>query len=352
MKKKTFKKILSLTMVGMLMLSLGACTSKEKNVSVESTEVTEATTETEEVKKGEFVLKMASPSNPDDNNVKAFYYFEKEVEAATDGRIDVQVFDSGQLGDHKDYIASLQMGSIQAAEINTSVLNSIDTSFMVFDLPYIVKGMDHEREVIDAGIGKTISDKLEEKANLVIGGWMIRAPRSVYSSKGPINSAEDFKGLKIRVMDSPIMIRTMELLEATPVPVSASERYMALQTKVVDAAENSPAIVLAQKEYEVTQYLSLTEHFCTPNAIVIDKNFLEKLPEELKTIVLEKASEAGVYAQKLDADGLVETLEALKAEGMTIVEVEDKASFVEALQPLYDEYSDQIGQDIIDAFLK
>lgn len=342
MKKRIFKMGVSVGMVFMLMLSLVACASKTENKQPEKTEV----------KKGEFVLKMASPSNPDDNNVKAFYNFEKEVEAATEGRIDVQVFDSGQLGDHKDYIASLQTGSIQAAEISTSVLNSIDNSFMVFDLPYIVKGMDHERTVIDSGIGKTLSDKLEKKANIVVAGWMIRAPRSVYSSKGPINTAADFNGLKIRVMDSPIMIRTMELLKAVPVPVSASERYMALQTKVVDAAENSPAIIVAQKEYEVTKYLSLTEHFCTPNAIAMDKNFLDKLPEDLRGIVLEKAADAGVYAQKLDSEGLVETLATLKEKGMTIVEIPDKSSFVKTLQPLYDEYSDKIGKDIIDAFLK
>lgn len=298
-----------------------------------------------------YILKMATPSNPEDNNVKAFYYFEEQVEAATNGRIDVQVFDSAQLGNHSDYIAGLQIGSIQAAEINTSFLSSIDSSFMIFDLPYIVNGMDHERAVLDNGMGAKLSATLEEKANITIGGWMIRSPRSVYSSRGPINTAEDFKGLKIRVMDSPIMIRTMELLEATPVPVSASERYMALQTKVVDAAENSPAIVVAQKEYEVTEYLSLTEHFCTPNTIVFDNNFLDSLPAELKTIVLDEAAEAGLYAQKLDSDGLMETLATLKDAGMTIVSDVDKDTFKAKLQPLYDEYSDQIGSDIINAFL-
>ncbi|WP_058484936.1 TRAP transporter substrate-binding protein [Defluviitalea phaphyphila] len=353
MKIRKLKMITTLFVMVALITSLAACGSsqKEDTNNTSSNEGTEQT-ENSNVQKGEFVLKMASPSNLDDNNVKAFYYFEEEVEKATDGRIDVQVFDSGQLGDHKDYISSLQMGSIQAAEINTSVLNSIDDSFMVFDLPYVVKGMDHAREVIESGIGEILSKKLEEKTNIVIGGWMIRAPRSVYSSKGPITDVSDFKGLKIRVMDSPIMIRTMELLEATAVPVAASERYMALQTGVVDAAENAPAIILAQKEYEVTQYLSLTEHFCTPNVIAIDKNFLDSLPEDLRTIVLEKAAEAGVYAQQLDAESLEETLEALEAEGMTIVEVPDKSSFIEKLQPLYDEYADKIGQDIIDAFMK
>jgi TRAP-type transport system periplasmic protein len=304
-----------------------------------------------EAAKNPIVMKMASPSNPEDNNVKAFYYFEKQVEAATDGKIDVQVFDSGQLGDHKDYIGALQIGSLQGAEINTSVLNSIDSTFMVFDLPYIVKGMDHERDVINSGIGDKLSKILEEKANIVIGGWMIRSPRSVYSSRGPIHSVEDFKGLKIRVMDSPIMIRTMELLEATPVPVAASERYMALQTKVVDAAENSPAIVVAQKEYEVTSYLSLTEHFCTPNVIALSKKFLDGLPEDLRSIVMDEAEKAGVYAQKLDAEGLQKTLKELEDKGMTVVRDVDKDSFVETLMPLYDEYSDKIGKDTLAAFL-
>lgn len=366
MKKGILKMAVTLLVTVAMVVSLAACgnsqnqpandtsqdTSKDAGADGNKNTKEEEKASSGDVKKAEFVLKMASPSNSEDNNVKAFYHFEEEVEKATDGRIDVQVFDSGQLGDHKDYISSLQMGSIQAAEINTSVLNSIDDSFMIFDLPYVAKGMDHERQVLDSGIGEVLSKKLEDKANIVIGGWMIRAPRSVYSSKGSITDVSDFKGLKIRVMDSPIMIRTMELLEATAVPVAASERYMALQTGVVDAAENSPAIVLAQKEYEVTKYLSLTEHFCTPNVIAMDKNFLDKLPEDLRTIVWDKAAEAGVYAQKLDADGLVETLKALEEEGMTIVEVPDKSSFVERLQPLYDEYADKIGQDIVDAFIK
>lgn len=352
MKKRILKMMVSIGTLSILLVSLVGCGgTKKEDTNIVDTSV-QSVDEEVAVKKDEFILKMASPSNSDDNNVKAFYYFEEQVEAATDGRIDVQVFDSGQLGDHKDYIGSLQLGSIQAAEISTSVLNSIDPAFMVFDLPYIVKGMDHEREVIESGIGQILSDKLEEKADIVVGGWMIRAPRSVYSSRGAINSAEDFKGLKIRVMDSPIMIRTMELLEATPVPVSASERYMALQTKVVDAAENSPAIILAQKEYEVTTYLSLTEHFCTPNAIAFDKIFLDSLPEDLRKIVLEKAAEAGEYAQMLDAEGLVETLEALEAEGMSVIEVADKESFIKVLQPLYEEYTEKIGRDIIEAFLQ
>jgi len=291
----------------------------------------------------QYVMKLASPSNPQDNCVKAFYHFEKEVEKQSNGQIDVQVFDSGQLGDHKDYIASLQMNSIQGAEINTSMLESVDSAFMLFDLPYIIPSMDDLRTMLDSGLNDTLNEKLTNKAQLTVGGWLIRCPRDVYSSKGPIHNAEDFKGLKIRVMDSPIMVRTMELLKATPVPISASERYMALQTKVVDAAENSPAIVLSEKEYEVTTTLSLTEHSLTPNCFVISNIFLQSLPENLRVIVLDEAKAAGIYEQQLEKEGLT----ALAEKGMIINKDVDKDSFRAMLTPLYDEYADQIGQDIL-----
>ncbi len=300
----------------------------------------------------QYVIKMANPSNPEDNCVRAFYYFEDLVEERSNGRIDVQVFDSGQLGAHRDYIEQMQMGSIQAAEINTAVLSGFDQKFMVFDLPYLSKNVEHLQSVLDGGLAEKLNASLQESTGLMIIGWMIRSPRNVYNSRNPIVVADDFKGMKIRVMESPIMTRTFKLLGAVPVPLSASERYMALQTGVVHGAENSVNIIVAQKEYEVTKYLSLTEHNITPNIIAFDKNYFAKLPSDLQKIILEAGKEAGEYATRLDSESEADTIEQLKALGMQVNSIPDKSSFIDKVRPIYDQYRDEIGSDIIDVFLQ
>lgn len=302
--------------------------------------------------KGQYVIKMANPSNPEDNCVKAFYYFEKIVEERTGGRVDVQVFDSAQLGAHRDYIEQMQMGSLQAAEINTAILSGFDPKFMVFDLPYLSKNVEHLQSVLNSGLDEKLNASLEETNGLKVIGWMIRAPRNLYNSRNAVNTAADFKGMKVRVMESPIMTRTFELLGAVPVPLSAAERYMALQTGVVHGAENSVGIIVSQKEYEVTKYVSLTAHNITPNIIAFDKKYFDKLPADIQQVILEAGKEAGIYATKLDSENEAATLEQLRGFGMQVNDIADKSSFIKAVAPIYAQYRNEIGGDIIDAFLK
>lgn len=147
------------------------------------------------------------------------------------------------------------------------------------------------------------------------------------------------------------MIKTMELLGAKPIPIAANERYMALQTKVVDAAENSPPLVITEKEYEVTSYLSLTEHFITPNAIAIDGKFFKKLPADLQKVVLDGGKTAAAFAVQEDKAQLETAIVELEKRGMKVNRISDKSSFIEKSKPLYTMYEKQIGKELIDAFL-
>lgn len=300
----------------------------------------------------EYVLKLGSPSQPADTNVQAYFFFERAVEARSDGRIDVQVFHSGQLGDQRDYLESMRMGSLQAGEVTTSVMSTVADEFEVFNLPYIARSMDHLKEVLDGGLAEQMNELLQDKAGLRIVSWFIRAPRSVYSARGPINTPDDFAGLKIRVMESPVMVKTFETLGATPVPIAATERYMALQTGVVDAAENSPPVVLTEKEYEVTEYLSITGHFLSPNVLVMDNNWYSNLPEDLQQIIDDAGREAGAYEFGLEVAMTNSVLDTLTGLGMEVNQVEDKLPFVEKVKPIYAEYEDRIGKELIEQFLK
>ncbi|MDR3049246.1 MAG: TRAP transporter substrate-binding protein [Elusimicrobiota bacterium] len=296
-------------------------------------------------------IKVASPSNPEDNCVKALFYFKDLAEKKSLGRIKVDIYHSGQVGAHRDFMVEMIMGDIQAAEVNTAVLSAFDSRFMVFDIPYIAGSVDRVRAILDSGEGKKFSESLEKKTGIKIIGWMIRSPRDMYSSKNPIVTIKDFKGMKVRIMRSSVIERAFTLLGATPIPLSADERYEALQTKVVDAAENSPPLILAQKEYEVTKFVSLTEHLISPNIIGISAKFFNSLPLNLQKILLEAGDAAGRYESKLDLESEAAALEELERLGMKINEIPDKSLFIEAVKPLYQEYRDLIGADLMDVFI-
>lgn len=343
MRKKTngiIAGLMVVLMMSVMVLASGCGTSSKKSAG------------TEGGKKGEFVIKVASPSAPDDSCVMAYGKFKELVESRSNGRISVQVFPNGQLGDQKNYISQMQAGNIQAAEITSTLLSPLDPEFAVFDLPYLAKDMDQDIAILKGGLGEKMSKNLESKAGLRVGAWLVRSPRSVYSSKGPINTPDDFKDLKIRVMQSPIMVETMELLGAQPVAISANERYMALQTNVVDAAENSVPLIVTQKEYEVTKYVSLTDHFITPNVMVMDAKFFNKLPPDLQKIVADAGVEAGDYEAQIEKQQLNDAIKDLESKGMKVNSVADKTAFRAKVQPIYTEYQDKIGKDVIDAFSK
>jgi tripartite ATP-independent transporter DctP family solute receptor len=301
---------------------------------------------------GKTAITLANPSNPEDNCVKAFFHFKENVEKQSNGQITVDVKHSGQLGSHRDYMEQMRMGSLQGGEVNVAVLSGFDAKFMVFDLPYVSKSVAHLQGLLEMGMGTMFADSLKANTGVMILGWMIRSPRNMYISTRPVKTADDFNGMKVRIMESPVMTRTFTLLGAIPVPLAATERYMALQTKVVDAAENSTSLVITQKEYEVTKYLSRTEHFISPNIIAFDSKFFDKLPADSQKILLSAGEEAGRYATKLDSESEGAALKELERLGMSVNDCPDKSSFIQKVTPIYAEYRDKIGGDIIDAFIK
>jgi len=300
-----------------------------------------------------YVMKLATVGAPGDSLVTAMEYFAEEIEKRSNGAIVAEVYHSSQLGAHRDYIDGLQMGSIQMAEIASSVVATVDPAYMIFDMPYISPDEEAQRQTLKDGAGQYLSDSLLEKANIAVVGWLVRTPRNVYSSKEPITSPEGFKGLIIRTMESAPMLRAMELLGAKATPIPANERYMALQTKVVDAAENNSGEIYSKKEFEVTKYLSKTSHIIQPNALCVDNNFIKKLPEDLQKLVWEVGYDAGEYATQFDFDNVSAIEELLISEGgMEINDIPDKSAFVELLKPLYDEYRDEIGEELFAMFQK
>jgi tripartite ATP-independent transporter DctP family solute receptor len=301
---------------------------------------------------GKITLIFAAYSAPADSIVQSHFQFEKIVEEKTNGAIDVDIKHSGQLGGMRDYIENLQMGSIQGANVASANYTSIDAKYGVFDLPYISKSVAHVQSVLDNGLEKILTDALEAKTGIRNVGYAVRSPRNMYNSLRPVVVADDFTGMKIRIQESPIQTRAFQLLGAIPIPLALTERYMALQTKVVDGAENSTSLIVTQKEYEVTKYLSLTEHIIQVNCVSIDSKFLKKLTPEQNKIIVDAGRESALLGSKIDNDGEADAIKKLQELGMIVNSCPDKSSFQKKVAPLFIEYRDQIGGDVIDLFLK
>ena len=297
-------------------------------------------------------IKAANAAQDGDSLDSAMDYFVAEMSKETNGAVTGSVFPNSQLGSHSDFIGGLQMGSIQVAEATAAVLSSVAPKFAVFDLPYVApNSAEKVYQLLDGEAGDILNNNLIEKAGLRVIGWMCRTPRHVYSSKGPINSLADWKNLKIRTMQSPAMVEAMKLLGARATPIATAERYLALQTGVVDAAENNVAEIYNCKEYEVTKYLSKTGHLCAPNVLIVSEKWFQSLPAEYQTLVLKIGKEAGRMATDTEI-GLENDFQSklVSGGGMIVNEVGDTSEFQKALAPLYQKYSNIVGADLLALF--
>ena len=302
----------------------------------------------------EMFLTCGNAAQDGDSLDTAMDYFVEEFGKRTDGAVTGSVSTASALGGHADMISMVQIGSIQVAEATASVLSTVAPKFAVFDIPYMAPGSAYEvYDLLMGDAGEILNQNLIESAGLRVISWMCRTPRHVYSAKGPIETLDDWKGLKIRTMQSTAMTEAMNLLGAQPTAIATAERYMALQTGVVEAAENNVAEIYNCAEYEVTKYLSKTGHLCSPNVIYVSEAWFQSLPENYQQLVLEIGQEAGALATKIESESEADFESKLVSEGGMIVnEISPEAlqSFRDTLAPLYAEYEDELGADLIALF--
>jgi len=296
------------------------------------------------------VWKIGGSGAPTNSSCYAQDVFAELIAKNSNGLITVEVYPNGQLGDDKTLISQVQMGSVTGSDCNTSLLSSLDPAFMVMDLPYMTTSSQELYDIIHGGFGDYLNEKLDSAAGLYANSWIIKASRVIYNIDKPINTPDDLKGMKLRIMENPVMARSLEALGAIPVPMPASERVMAMQTGVVQGCENSPAIIWQEKDYEVVKYISLTNHFTTPNVTLMSTNTLKALPDDIQKIVLDTGREAGDIACQYDREVTDKSIVELENAGLEINEISNIQLFVDAVKPVIDEYSPQIGDETLKIF--
>ncbi|MTI18960.1 TRAP transporter substrate-binding protein [Rhodobacteraceae bacterium RKSG542] len=294
------------------------------------------------------ILRLAE-NQPEDNAVTiAMHKFAELVKQKTNGEVLVDVYSGGQLGQEVETIEQAQAGIIDFARVNTVPLANVSPSMGVVTLPYIFKDADHKYQVLDSEIGKTVRTDLEQ-FGLIGFDFMEAGTRNFYTrSDKPINSIEDLKGLKIRVQPAPISIRMTELLGATPTPMNYGEVFSALQSGVIDGAENDYVSYLTSSHYEVANVIVEDGHLSPPAILLMNKARFDTLPAEQQTAISEAAREAALFEREAMFEGNRVAKEKVIEAGVKVITI-DNTPFQEAVMPLYSEYPhlNDLVEDII-----
>ena len=270
--------------------------------------------------------------------VEAVVRMGAKLEKATNGRLSIQMFPAMQLGGEKEMIEQAQVGALQFARISVGPMGPVVDELNVFNLPFMFRDEAHMRKVIDGPIGRELLDKLTANPNARLVGlcWMDAGTRSVYAKK-PVKVPADLKGQKIRMMGNPIFVETMNAMGGNGISMGFNELYNALQTGVVDGAENNPPSLLTQNHYQVTKFYSLTGHLILPEILVFSRKSWDGLTKADQDLIMKLSREAQLEQRELWDKMVADSVAKLKAGGVQFVEV-DKKAFYDATKQVRDKY--------------
>jgi tripartite ATP-independent transporter DctP family solute receptor len=264
----------------------------------------------------------------------------KKLDAATSGRLTIQMFPSMQLGGEKEAIEQAQVGALQIARISVGAVGPVVDDVNVFNMPFVFRDSKHMEAVLDGEIGTELLNKItaNEKTGLVALGWMNAGSRNIYNSKRPIKTLADLKGLKIRMIGNPLFIDTMNALGGNGVAMGFDQVFSAMQTGVVDGAENNLPSFVAQNHFQVAKYFSMTEHLIIPELLVFSKASWAKLTPDDQALVKKFGREAQLEQRVLWYEAEKTALDKMKEVGTDIVTSIDKQPFRDAVKPVWDKY--------------
>ena len=297
---------------------------------------------------GAVTAKFAAVQADDHSHVQGYKYFANKVKEYTNGKLVINVFPNSQLGNEREYIEQLRTGQIEFARVATAVLGPFVPQYQAFDLPYMFENEPTMLKSADGQLGTALQKLLEEKLAIKGLGFWPDGSRSVYNRVRPINTPADMKGMKIRLMENPLMLKTFNTLGAAATPMAYGEVYSALQQGVIDGAEGPINAYGTIKHWEVAKYFSYTEHFNVPVLPMVSKKWYDAQPKEFQEAIDKAAKDTMPWVRNLQTEQEKAAEADLKTKGVQINRVPDKAPFMKAVEPIYPEYVDKIGKEYID----
>jgi len=329
------KKLVLLICFVILALALSACGQSD------STPQSNGNDRNEDDKPGETIVLRLAENQPEDYpTTVGDKEMAKIVEEKTNGRIKIEVYAGGQLGDEKSVIEAIQMGGLDFARVNAQPLSDFAKPLRVLSLPYLFDSEDHLWKVLNGDIGDKFLQTLED-SNMVGLTYYDSGSRHFYNSKREVKTPEDMKGLKIRVQQSELMVGLVEAVGASATPMPYGEVYSAIQTGVIEGAENNWPSYDSSSHYEVAKYITLDYHTRTPEIVIASKVVWDKLNDEDRVIIKEAARASQDVQRKAWKEYEERSIEKVKANGNVITEIEDFTPWQEAVAHLYDQFASE-----------
>jgi C4-dicarboxylate-binding protein DctP len=280
--------------------------------------------------------------------------FKELAEKYTAGKVAVEVYPNSQLYKDKEEMEALQLGAVQMLAPSLAKFGPLGAKeFEAFDLPFLFADKAALRKVTDGDIGKALFAKLEDKGIKGLAYW--DNGFKIMSANRPLKTPDDFLGLKLRIQSSKVLEAQMKALGAVPQVMAFSEVYQALQTGVVDGTENPPSNMFTQKMHEVQKHATLSNHGYLGYAVIVNKKFWDELPADTRGQLEKALAEATAFSNGIAQEENDKAVAAMKAAGKTEfheLTADERAKWVAALKPVYDEVAGRVGKDLIDSILK
>ncbi|WP_291635328.1 TRAP transporter substrate-binding protein [Clostridium sp.] len=340
MNKKKFIAIFSCLVLTVGMLS--GCSNKNANTTEKN--------DTPKVETKSITLRL-SDSQPDGYpTILGDQAFADEVERNTNGRIKIEVYGGALLGDEKSSIEQAQFGAIDAIRISAAPLAEFNKQIGVLSLPYLYKDKDQMFRVLDGEIGDKIFADLESNSQIVGLSWLDSGARSFYNAKRVVKTPYDLKGLKIRVQESKPMMDMVKALGALPIPMAYGEVYNAMQTGVIDGAENNLPSYLSSNHYKIAKFITIDEHTRVPEMIAFSKISWDKISADDQAII-RKAADVGAEVERAEWLKQSNAAEATIVEKgkVTITKLDDNQAFQDRVKPMYAEHPE--WKELIDEII-
>ncbi len=276
--------------------------------------------------------------------------FKEAVEKNSNGSIQVQLFPNRQLGDEKQIMEGVRFGTVDAGIITNAVIAQIEPAFQINDLPFLYTNEAQAQKVLDGKLGDDLSALLAKK-NIMVLGYMEGGFRQMINNKKPVSSPDDVRGVKYRVMQNPLFIEMFNSMGGAAIPMAWGETFTAVQQGTIDGLEIPIAVIDGSKMYEVTKFLSLTNHTYSMIGLLLSKRTFDKLTPEQRKAVTEGGKTATAEQRKASATNEKALLAGLTQKGMTVNNVSNVPAFRTAVQPIYDKARATVGDPLMNQAL-
>jgi tripartite ATP-independent transporter DctP family solute receptor len=301
-----------------------------------------------------YKIRFGNSQSPGEATADTMAEFKKEVEAKSNGQIQVELYPSGQLGKIEEVVEMLRSGAAQMHINSPQYLAKWYPEIQVTSLPYLFDSPEAADRTLDGPFGTELRAKIQEKTDFVIMGYEEYGLKHVFNRRRPVRTMDDLRGLKLRVIASPVTLKTFQSLGASPVGMAFSEIYSAMQTGVIDGGELPFTSIFGAKLYEVTRYISTTGHFFELALVVGSKPWLTSLPPDMRKIVLDAAQNMAAVARRTSRSSQATARAFMAGKGVEVNEVApvELAKMRTAVAPVYDWARQQWGDAYVAQVMK